>query len=144
MRVDFYGMKEVPLNQLEYVVIMARYAGKWIFVQHRDRTTWEIPGGRIGAEESFIDAAARELMEESGAVKFALFPIEIYSVARAPEAVSYGVLFFADVHELGPMPEGYEMVRQELYLELPEHLTYPEIQPILYYRTMDFILERQL
>lgn len=143
MKVDFYGLKEVPLSRMEYVVVMARHKGRWIFVQHRDRTTWEIPGGRIEAEESFVDAAARELMEESGAVKFALFPIEIYSVTRTPGEVSYGVLFFADVHELGPMPEGYEMARQELALELPEQLTYPEVQPILYYRTMDFILERK-
>lgn len=144
MKVEFYKLKEVSLEKMEYAVIMARYEGRWIFVQHRERTTWEIPGGRLEAEESVFECAARELMEESGAVKFALFPVSIYSVEVEGAEKSYGMLFFADVHEMGPQPTEFEMARQELVLELPKQLTYPEIQPKLYYHTLEFIMERKL
>ncbi|MCK4260744.1 MAG: NUDIX domain-containing protein [Halanaerobiales bacterium] len=143
MNVSFYSLKEISLEKMQYAVIMARFEGKWIFVQHRERKTWEIPGGRVEPEESIFECAPRELMEETGAIKFALFPVSIYGVKNDENSEeSYGMLFFADVHEMGSIPEDSEMVRQELYLELPQKLTYPEIQPHIYYKTLEFIMKR--
>lgn len=139
MKVNLYNLKEVSLDQMQYAVIMARYEGEWIFVQQKGRNTWEIPGGRVEADESVFDCAARELMEESGAVKFALFPILVYGVEHDGGEESFGMLFFADVHEMGPLPTEFEMAKQQLTIELPKKLTYPEIQPELYYRTLEFI-----
>ncbi|AZR74329.1 hypothetical protein BBF96_13575 [Anoxybacter fermentans] len=142
MEVKFYSLKEIPLEKMLYAVIMARFKGKWIFVQHRNRNTWELPGGRVEPDESVFDCAGRELMEETGAIKFALFPVAIYSVIEDSSKESYGMLFFADVHELGPLPAESEMAQQKLYLELPQKLTYPEIIPPLFYRTLEFIIKR--
>lgn len=124
---------------MQFAVIMARYKGEWIFVQQKNRNTWEIPGGTIEADESVFDCAARELMEESGAVKFALFPILIYGVEKEGEEESFGMLFFADVHEMGPLSTDFEMGKQQLTIELPRKLTYPDIQPELYYKTLEFV-----
>jgi 8-oxo-dGTP diphosphatase len=45
--VSFHDILFEPSKGLIYSVIAARYAGKWIFVKHHDRLTWEIPGGHI-------------------------------------------------------------------------------------------------
>jgi NUDIX domain. len=63
--VKFYDPEFVPAGHLAYSVITARFEGKWIFVRHRERTTWEIPGGHIEEGESSDVAASRELMEET-------------------------------------------------------------------------------
>lgn len=145
MKIEYYSPKEVSLDRMQYAVVMARYSGQWIFVQHRARKTWEMPGGHVEENESIFDCAARELMEETGAVKFALFPITIISVVQnEAEERQYGMLFFADVHEMGPLPEESEMARQELCLDLPRDLTYPEVQPELYVHTLKYIMERKL
>ena len=33
----------VPDEQLGFVIIVSRYNGKWAFVQHKERTEWELP-----------------------------------------------------------------------------------------------------
>lgn len=145
MRIEYYTLKEVSLDRMKYAVVMARYSGRWIFVQHRERKTWEIPGGHVEENESVFDCAARELMEETGSIKFALFPVTIFTVVEdAAKEWDYGMLFFADVHEMGPLPGESEIARQELCLDLPRDLTYPEVQSELYVHTLKFIMERGL
>ena len=58
-----------PLN-ISYVVIAARYKGGWLFVKHRRRGGWEMPAGHPGPGENTVEAAVRELMEETGAARF--------------------------------------------------------------------------
>ena len=143
MKVQFHSKHEVKLDQLKYAVIASRYEGQWIFVQQRQRDTWEMPGGRVEPNESIFECAGRELMEETGVIKFAMFPVTIYSVETVMD-ISYGMLLFADVHELGPLSDEFEIARQELFTFPPDNLTYPEIQPILFERILQFVEERGL
>lgn len=136
MTVQFHDLNDEK-KQLKFVVIHARYQGKWIFVRHKDRTTWEIPGGHIEPNESIDDAAKRELWEESGALEFELIPICNYSVCR-DEIKSYGRLYFAEVEKLGNLLE-HEIVEIMLNDELPINLTYANIQPYLYRRVLQQI-----
>ena len=42
--VEFHNTVDDSL--LKFAVILSRYQGKWLFCQHRDRDTYECPGGR--------------------------------------------------------------------------------------------------
>ena len=63
MEVKFY--EQTPDYQLKFAVIIAKAHGKWVFCRHRQRDTYELPGGHREAKESILDAATRELQELS-------------------------------------------------------------------------------
>ncbi|MCJ7447113.1 MAG: NUDIX domain-containing protein [Bacteroidales bacterium] len=136
--VKFYRPSFDPDAELVYSVIVARYESKWIFVRHRKRNTWEIPGGHIEKNESSSDAARRELMEETGALKFDLVCVATYSVKK-DGFTGYGRLYFAEVYELAEIPEISEVAEIELLNQLPGDLTYPDIQPSLFRETVEYL-----
>lgn len=131
MEVIFKRRTEVPDEQLQFAVIAAKQEGRWIFCRHRDRGTWELPGGHREDGETIEQTAWRELMEETGATDFTLTLVDIYGVARG-DAVSYGALFVAEVSALGPLDPAFEMAEIRLAGAVPEPQTYPEIQPSLF------------
>lgn len=114
----------------KYAVIIARHNGKFLWCRHESRTTWEIPGGHIEEGETAIEAAARELQEETGAVDFTLTPVCWYSAFRADnEPHSLGLLCIADVHSFGELHS--EIAEVHALDNVPASLTYPQIQPFL-------------
>jgi len=128
---------EEPQNvEMIYVIIIARYKNKWIFVRHKERDTYEIPGGHIEQGESYIEAAKRELYEETGAIDVLLKPVSHYAVTNETKQ-TWGYLFLAEVNKLGDIPD-FEIAERIFSDELPEKLTYPHIQPYLF----DFAKER--
>lgn len=88
---------------LKFAVIAARYQDKWLFCRHKERATWEIPGGHREPDESIEDAARRELWEETGAEPFEIQPVSVYQVTKDKDA-SYGMLYFAKISRLGALP----------------------------------------
>lgn len=138
IEINFYNPLFIPESKLTYSVISARYRNSWIFVRHHNRTTWEIAGGHIEKEETSFEAAGRELMEETGALKFNLECIATYSVTLDGET-GWGRLYIADVLEIGPIPDISEIAEIVLMDHLPENLTHPDIQPHLFTRTIEFL-----
>ena len=136
MEVKFFDKADDPL--LKFAVIMARYGDGWLFCRHKLRDTWEIPGGHREPGEDIGDTARRELYEETGAVDFGLQKISVYGVC-SDGAVSYGMLYFADVRTLGELPPEMEIGEIMVSDNLPENLTYPLIQPALYEKTMQLL-----
>ena len=136
--VKFYDPYYVPDSKLTYSVISAKIENKWIFVRHNLRNTWEIAGGHIEKGESSFVAAGRELMEETGAVAFSLHCIATYSVI-IDGYTGWGRLYFAEVSEIGPIPDISEIAEIVLSDHLPENLTHPDIQPHLFNRTLDYL-----
>ena len=65
---------------ITFAVIIAKTEGKWVFCRHRERDTYEVPGGHREPGETVLEAARRELQEETGAVEFDIKPICVYSV----------------------------------------------------------------
>jgi len=137
-QVIFYDALFVPDTKLTYSVISAKYEDKWIFVRHNKRSTWEIAGGHIEAGETSYEAAGRELMEETGALKFNLECIATYSVTIDGET-GWGRLYIAGVTEIGPIPDISEIAEMKLSDSLPENLTHPEIQPYLFEKTVEYL-----
>ena len=129
LTVVFEKQEDVADELLRFAVIVSRYQGKWIYCQHKDRVTWEIPGGRREPDEAILDTAKRELYEETGATSFELRPINAYAVVG--DTKSYGLLCFAEIHELGPLPN-LEIETIRFFEALPQALTYPQIQPYLF------------
>ena len=136
--VKFYNPSYEPDADLTYSVISAKYQNKWIFVRHHKRTTFEIAGGHIEQDETSYEAAGRELMEETGAVRFSLDCIATYSVKKDGET-GWGRLYFAYVTELGPVPDISEIAEVVLLDQIPDNPTHPDIQPYLFRKTLEFI-----
>jgi 8-oxo-dGTP diphosphatase len=135
--VNFFDPLFIPDIKLTYSVISARYKDNWIFVRHHKRSTWEISGGHIEKGETSWDAAGRELMEETGAVKFDLVCIATYSVKMDGET-GWGRLYLANVFEIGAIPDVSEIAEIRLLDHLPDNLTYPDIQPHLFKKTLKY------
>jgi 8-oxo-dGTP diphosphatase len=136
--VKFYDPSYEPVGAFTYSVISAKYGGRWIFVRHQKRDTWEIAGGHIDQGETSYDAARRELMEETGALRFDLECVATYSVTKDGNT-GYGRLFFAEVYELGDIPDISEIAEIILLDTIPGNLTYPDIQPFLFRRTTEHL-----
>ena len=137
--VDKEAMRKVlkcrifPLNSLpsyKYTVICSNYKGKWILSRHKKRDTWETQGGHIEDGETPLEAARRELFEESGIRDADVYPVCDYWGFN-PFRCSNGMVFLAVVHSIGELPES-EMQEIGVFDELPENLTYPQTSPVLY------------
>ena len=142
MYITYHYLDEFPESAMKYGVRVSRYEGKWVFCRHKKRNTWEIPGGYIEKGESALDAAKRELFEETGAVNFSLTPVNIYAV-RSGEEKTLGMLYFAEIHNLERIPEEMEIAEVSFLSDLPEALTYPLIQPYLFAYVKAFLTPKQ-
>lgn len=140
IEVNFYS-KDVKKNECRYSVIMAQHKDKWILVRHKDRNTWEIPGGHIEQGEEPMEAASRELYEETGAKEFDLELVCTYSVRKDRGTESFGQLFCARISELGELPDS-EIVEIRLVDKVSGPLTYPDIQPLLANRVEEYLSQK--
>ena len=80
IEVNFYEQSEIEDKLLSFAVIIARTEGRWVFCKHRERDTFEVPGGHREKGETILETARRELKEETGAIDFTIKPVCVYSV----------------------------------------------------------------
>lgn len=130
--------EDIDDELLKFAVIVSKTNGKLVFCKHKQRDTYEIPGGHREDGETILEAAKRELMEETGAIEFSISPICVYSVKgktivnKNSDDISYGMIFVADIVSF----------EEELHSEIEKILitddlndsftwTYPAIQPKL-------------
>ena len=119
------------LKSYKYAVIFARYRNQWIICKHKDRNTWETSGGHIEENETPLEAARRELYEETGSTDFDIIPVCDYWACDEPHETenitwSNGQVFLADVRAIGKLPDS-EMECIDFFDEFPQNLTYPDI-----------------
>ena len=121
-----YGLTEVDYEKIKYVVLLAEYRDEWVTIRNKNRTVWELPGGKRERNEPLLKAASRELYEETGAIDFELTPYGIYLMNG-----SYGMNFHARIHKLGELPD-YEIAEIRLCKSLPDGLGYGDIYYKMY------------
>lgn len=138
--VKFY--KEVEDHKLDFAVIISRFNRKWVLCKHRERDTYEVPGGHREPGEAILVTAMRELQEETGAIDFELRPVCVYSVSRRkaagerPGEESFGMLCYAEIQTFEK--ELHSEIESVLITEhLPKNWTYPDIQPKLMKKIRD-------
>lgn len=78
LEVKFYDTVEDIL--LKFAVIISKSNGEWVFCKHKEGDTFEVPGGHRESGEEIMETAKRELQEETGAVRFDIKPVCVYSV----------------------------------------------------------------
>ena len=134
VEVNFYEQVEDEL--LKFAVIISKTDGKWVFCKHKDRDTYEVPGGHREMGETILETAERELKEETGAIDFIISPICVYSVkgkTKVNEKMddeSFGMLFFADIRSFAKELHS-EIEKIMITDDLVDDWTYPLIQPKL-------------
>ena len=129
--VKFYDTVEDEL--LKFAVIISKSNGKWIFCKHKERNTFEFPGGHRENKEDIFDTAKRELYEETGATEFTIKPICVYSVTTDKNfngKETFGMLYYAEITDFEKELHS-EIERIILTDDLVDNWTYPEIQPKL-------------
>ena len=99
VEVKFYDTVNDEL--LKFAVIISQSNGKWVFCKHKERDTYEVPGGHREAGENILETAKRELQEETGAIRFDMKPLCVYSVTGKTRVndtgeESFGLLCYAD------------------------------------------------
>lgn len=133
VEVKFYD--EIDDALLKFAVVIAKTDGRWIFCKHKERDTYEVPGGHREVGENIVDTAKRELREETGAIDFDIKPVCIYSVkgkTRVNEDINdetFGMLFVADVFSFEEIHSEIEKII--ICENLVDDWTYPLIQPKL-------------
>lgn len=131
--VNFYD--EVDDSLLEFAVIISKSNGKWVFCKHKERDTFEVPGGHRETGEKIEDTAVRELKEETGAVDFNIKPVCVYSVKGKTRVndnatkESFGMLYAAEIFSFEEIHSEIEKI--VLSDDLIRQWTYPLIQPKL-------------
>ena len=138
IEVRFHNKEQIADELLIFAVIMARHDSKWVFCRHKERDTYEIPGGHRESGESIDDTAKRELIEETSAIKFDITPVSVYSVT-IDGTTTYGKLYFAEISDLGFLSSESEIAETYHFDKLPEKLTYPAIQPGLFQKTLTWL-----
>jgi len=135
----------IPDLYFKYAILVARYQGRFVFVRHRERQTLELPAGHREPGERIRMTADRELREETGAMEFGSSP-------RLPCSVFRPMMRTASARTLLPVwcalprsgpsdrsTRSFEIAEVKLCADLPENLTYPEIQPVLFRQVREWL-----
>ena len=133
MKVNFYDSADDKL--LKFAVVITKYKDQWVFCKHKERSTFELPGGHREVNEDILECAERELHEETGALAYNISPVCVYSVVgknRVNQSgeETFGMIYFANVESFEN--ELHSEMESIVFLDsLPTEWTYPLIQPKL-------------
>ena len=92
--------------------VAIRHARDFLLVHHRERQSWELPGGHIEEGESARDCAVREFFEETGQrVEHLDFRAVLKYRAGSDNRFYYGALYSGELPSPAPFRENEEISR---------------------------------
>ncbi|AIF43993.1 RNA deprotection pyrophosphohydrolase [Virgibacillus sp. SK37] len=101
----------------KHVWVICKYKDHWLLTKHKERGL-EFPGGKVEIGETAVQAAEREVMEETGGKIAEMKYIGQYFVSGKKENVIKNV-YFAVIDELFPQPTYFETEGPVLLETLP-------------------------
>jgi 8-oxo-dGTP diphosphatase len=102
----------------KHVWVVCRHQNQWLLTKHSDRG-FEFPGGKVEDNETALEAAIREVKEETGGIVKQIEYIGQYKV-KGKEKVIVKNIYFAMVSQLVEQDGYFETYGPVLLKELPE------------------------
>jgi 8-oxo-dGTP pyrophosphatase MutT (NUDIX family) len=97
-RLEELGVRTVEREGVFVLIFHPRYPDQILFVQHNNDGKWSLPGGGIKQAEHALDAAKREVLEETGLeVKISPDPI-----AHLTFELKYGFFLLFSAEDIKP------------------------------------------
>lgn len=91
----------------KHVLVLVQHEGKWLTTQHKVRGT-EFPGGKVELGETLVEAAIREVYEETGVHVTDVTWFAEYAVHAEP--LFSKTVFLARFASQEPLPNDFETV----------------------------------
>src|SRR5690625_3868110 len=126
-------------HEPKHVWVICRYKDKWLLTKHRTRGL-EFPGGKVEDGEAAEEAAAREVLEETGGIVDELTYVGQYYVHGKREHVIKNV-YFASISRLEKQSTYFETDGPHLINYVPEDV---KILPEYSFMMKDDVLPRCL
>lgn len=137
-KVTFYDIIQ-PDDRIEFVNIVCFYQWKWVLVKWKWKTTWELPWWHVENWEKSLEAAKRELYEETW---IAWVELEFLCSWKIDMIIEKPVTYYWNVYitktsQLWELPES-EIEEVGLFENIPENLTYPANQIEIFIKSKEF------
>jgi 8-oxo-dGTP diphosphatase len=119
------------LDNIFHAWVISKYKDKWVLCFHNTRKSWETPGGHVETGETPLDAAMRELNEETGAIRFRIVAVGDHEAFKDDGShIGNGRKYYAEIYEFEELSTDSEMSKVDFFDTLPDNYNPNRIRKI--------------